>query len=320
MKRWLVLALLCATAWAAAPYQYFRLGQAQDRRGHVQGGFALIGGGTDLDAAFQWMCQRAGGGDYLVLRASGADAYNPYVRKLCPGMNSVATLILPSRAAAATKFAAGRIAEASAVFIAGGDQANYINFWTGTPVQRALQAAIARGVPLGGTSAGLAVLGEYAYSAQHDTPDGPDLASAKALGDPFNPQVVIVRNFLRLAPLRGVITDTHFHARDRLGRLLVFMARSGAAHGLGVDQHTALLVEPEGKAVAAGSGAVYFLTATGAPQVCTHGQALTLYPVAVTRLRAGQTFDLTTWRGQGDRYGLSVRAGRLAASGNGGPY
>src|SRR6185437_14221293 len=119
----------------------------------------------------------------------------------------------------------GRIAEASAIFISGGDQSRYVNFWTDTPVARALDAAVRRGVPLGGTSAGLAVLGEFAYSAQHDRPDGPNLTSAAALANPFDAQVVLVRNFLRIPALRGLITDSHFHNRDRLGRLLAFMAR-----------------------------------------------------------------------------------------------
>lgn len=324
MPRWPraagVLVLLAAAAWAAPPYQYFRLGQPRGRAGAVRGGFALMGGGTDLDTAFQWLCQRSGGGDFLVLRASGTDAYNDYIQKLCPGVNSVATLILPSRAAAQTTFAAHRIAEASALFIAGGDQANYINFWSGTGVQRELQAELDRGVPLGGTSAGLAVLGEFAYSAQHDVANGPDLTSARALADPFDPQVVLVRNFLRIAPLRGLVTDTHFHARDRLGRLLIFMARSGARHGLGVDQHTALLVDPDGRGVAAGSGAVYLFTAPGAPQICERGQPLTIARISVTRLRAGQRFDLATWRGAGDRYTLSVHAGRATRAGSDSPY
>ena len=67
------------------------------------------------------------------------------------------------------------------MFIAGGDQANYINFWMGTPVQSALNDAIARGVPIGGTSAGLAVLGEWAYSAQGDKPDDADLSRKLAM-------------------------------------------------------------------------------------------------------------------------------------------
>ncbi len=100
-----------------------------------------MGGGTDLDEAFQFLCDRAGGGDFLVLRATGDDEYNPYIRGLCH-LNSVATLIIPSREAAADPFVADAIKHASAIFIAGGDQANYINFWMNTPVQSALNDAI----------------------------------------------------------------------------------------------------------------------------------------------------------------------------------
>src|ERR1051325_3228052 len=46
-------------------------------------GLVLMGGGTDVDAAFQWMCQRAGGGDFLVIRTTGTDAYNQIGRASC---------------------------------------------------------------------------------------------------------------------------------------------------------------------------------------------------------------------------------------------
>ena len=51
------------------------------------------------------------------------------------------------------------IRQAEVVFIAGGDQGNYLRGWKGTPVQDAINANIAAGKPIGGTSAGLAVLG-----------------------------------------------------------------------------------------------------------------------------------------------------------------
>jgi hypothetical protein len=41
------------------------------------------------------MCGRSGNGDFLVIRATGTDAYNPYIQQLCPQENSVATLIIP---------------------------------------------------------------------------------------------------------------------------------------------------------------------------------------------------------------------------------
>src|SRR5476651_1015543 len=48
----------------------------------VKGGIAMVGGGKDVDAAFKWMINRSGGGDVVVIRASGTDAYNPYIKAL----------------------------------------------------------------------------------------------------------------------------------------------------------------------------------------------------------------------------------------------
>lgn len=190
----------------AKPYHYFRVGSVADASTRTRPGFALIGGGKDLDKAFLWMCDRSGGGDFLVIRATGTDAYNPYIQSLCHE-NSVATLVIPNKQAAMDPFVAQTIRKAEAIFISGGDQANYIKFWSGTPVQTALNEAIQRGVPVGGTSAELAVQGEYIYSAQHDLADGPDLTSRAALMNPFNRQVIIAHEFLRNPALADTITE-----------------------------------------------------------------------------------------------------------------
>ncbi|MFZ0638601.1 MAG: cyanophycinase [Candidatus Acidiferrales bacterium] len=315
--------LRAARAAGAPPYRYFRVGNPNNIHASAHAGYALIGGGEDLDQAFTWLCQRSGGGDFLIVRASGTDAYNPYIQSLCHE-NSVATLIIPNRDAANAPFVAQTIRAASAIFIAGGDQANYINFWRGTPVQRAVNDAIRRGVPIGGTSAGLAVLGEFAYTAQNDQPDGPNLNSPVALANPFDMQVVIVHDFLHIAALHGVITDTHFHARDRLGRLLVFMARileSGDAkkiRAIGVDQHTAFLLDPDGNGVVAGSGAVYFFAAARKPSNCRPGTALTFTGISVRKLVAGEKFNLAHWTGSGTPYTLSAVSGVLRSTQLGG--
>lgn len=312
-----------ASAADAPSYRYFRVGNPSNVRVSARPGYALIGGGEDLDVAFVWLCQRSGGGDFLILRASGTDAYNPYIESLCR-VNSVATLMIPNRAASNDPFVAQTIGAASALFIAGGDQANYINFWRDTPVERALDDAIGRGIPVGGTSAGLAILGQFAYSAQGDTPDGPDLDSPVALANPFHPQVVIVRDFLHIPALRDVITDTHFHARDRLGRLLVFMARilaagdAGEIHAIGIDQHTAFLLEGDGNGAVAGAGAAYFFAAAGKPGACRPAVRLTFEGISVRKLVAGEKFNLVRWHGSGISYTLSVRAGTLHSSQPGG--
>lgn len=312
------------------PYRYLRVGNAADAAATPRAGYALMGGGADLDEAFRWLCERASGGDFVVLRAHGGDDYNPYVQGLCK-LNSVATLIIPVRAAAMDPFVARTISHASALFIAGGDQANYINFWMGTPVESALNDAIRRGVPIGGTSAGLAVLGEWAFSAQGDKPDDPNLSGKMALADPFSSRVTLVHGFLDIPIMKGIITDTHFARRDRMGRLLVFLARlnepdgepvpPGApmVRGIGVEQGAAVLLEPDGEAKVVGQCCAYFVDARNASGTMIGGKfgvmalhkPLTFGDFTVQKVAPGHGFDLKTWQGDGVRYTLSVEAGMI---------
>lgn len=307
---WLALGLLLALSFGgsgsgqvpgATSNQYLRLGAQQNVLVQPRAGYALMGGGTDLDEAFRWLCERGAGGDFLVLRAAGTDAYNPWLEKICK-LNSVATLVIPSRGAAADPFVAKTIAGASAIFIAGGDQARYINFWAGTPVETALRDAVRRGIPIGGTSAGLAVLGQYIYSAQNDAADGPDLTSDAALTDPYAKQVVIAPDLLGIPLLRDVITDTHFDTRHREGRLLVFMARiladgkAKSIRGIGVDEQTAVLVDADGHATVVGKegGEADFYEARGKPQQCVPGKPLQ-FSAGKLRVPVGGSVDMKHW-------------------------
>ena len=283
-----------------------------------------MGGGDDLDAAFRWMCELSGGGDFVVLRARGDDEYNSYVEGLCHP-NSVATLVIPSREAAAAPFVSTVIGNAEAVFIAGGDQARYINWWMGTPVQDAINGAIARGVPVGGTSAGLAVQGEFIYSAQGDASADNDLSSKETLADPFNPRVTIAHQFLNNGILKDAITDTHFAARDRMGRSLVFMARIlqddrvKQIRDIAVDEHTAVLVDRGGTGRVVGAGHVYFMRAGKRPVRCEKGVPLTFRGIEVRSLHAGQVFNLRAWSSaDGIAYILSVESGVIHSTQPGG--
>jgi cyanophycinase len=318
----MVLLLCCSPvveAQSVKPYTYVRVGSPADAVAKTQAGFALMGGGTDLDEAFRWMCAHSGGGDFLILRSHGGDDYNPYVQGLCHE-NSVATLIVPSRAAAGDPAVAAIISKAEAIFVAGGDQAEYINFWKGTSVEDAVNDAIRRGVPEGGTSAGLAVQGEFIYSAQNDGKDEENLSSKAALSDPFQHQVVVVRGFLDNPLLADTITDSHFVKRDRMGRLLVMMARvldEGQVKelkGMGIDQETAVLLEADGEAKVVGKGAAYFLRAGGKPTLVKKGEALEFGPVSAVKVSAGGRFDVKGWTGETAAYAYMVKAGVVKSS------
>ncbi len=302
-------------------WEYMRLGNASDVTTTTKGGILFEGGGKDVDEAYRWMCAKANGGDFLVIRASGTAAYNSYIRELCPSLNSVATLIVTSQTGARQAFVKETILNAEAVFISGGDQGNYVNFYSGTPVTAAINARAQHGVPVGGTSAGNAVLAQFGYSALTGS-----VTSREALADPFTPLITISNGFLNVSPLlRDTFTDDHFKARDRMGRLVAFLARviqDGAAQrvsAIATDEKTAFLMEPDGSGVVVGSGAAYFLRTPGPPEKCQPQVPLTFKDLSVCRLKNGGHFNVATWAGAGGvSYRLSAVDGVLHSTQPGG--
>ncbi len=281
----------------------------------------MMGGGSDLDEAFRWLCNKGDGGDFLILRARGDDDYNSYVNGLCKA-NSVATLVIPDRESAQDPKVAEIIRNAEVVFVAGGDQSRYVNFWKGTPVEDAINQNIAEGKPFGGTSAGLAIQGQFSYSCLKDKPDDADLASKDVLPNPFHERVTLTRDFVKLPFLKDRITDSHFAKRDRLGRTLVFLARlmqdgwSKDPRDIAIDEKSALLVESDGKGTVVGTGkGAYFIHPTEAPRICKEKKPLTFEHIEVYHGPRGSHFDLTKWAGQGgNAYSLSVVGGEIRST------
>lgn len=284
-------------------------------------GLVLMGGGTDVDAAFQWMCQRAGGGDFLIIRTSGTDAYNPYIQQLCPQMDSVETIVISSVAGANSAYVSSQIQNAEALWIAGGDQSTYTALWRGTAVQTGVNYLLnTKRTPVGGTSAGLAVLSQFIYTGAVGS-----VTSSEALANPFHSFVTLERDLFQSTLGANKIYDSHFVTRDRMGRSLVFLARivnNGWAtqpRGIGVDERTAILVTPEGAATMVGTGAAYFLQAPGPAQILAPGTPLTYFNIGVYKVPQGGTFNFSTWSGTGGvPYMLNVNAGSLSSTQAGG--
>jgi cyanophycinase len=311
----LLVTAVPATAFAQNAFQVFTAGNARDLQTKPSFGLALIGGGTDQADAFRWFLGKAAGGDVLVLRASGTDAYNPYMMGLAK-LNSVTTIVIKDRSAASDPAVLEKVRNAEAIFFAGGDQWNYVRMWRDTPLSAAIQKRVDAGAPIGGTSAGLAILGQYYFSARNDTVQSP-----AALADPFDEKVTVDRDFLALPLLKGVITDSHFVRRDRLGRTIAFLARMlqdrglAKARAIAVDEKNAVLVERDGTASLVGDGAAYFFEASVKPEDIRPRTPLTLRDVQVYRIRKGDRFDLRTWKGAGGTaYSISAVNGALSST------
>lgn len=308
-------------------YELYRSGSAADALPPQPAGnlLVLMGGGIDVDDAFRAMIAKARGGhaggvDVVILRTSGADGYNPYLMAM-GGVDSVESIVLKTRAGASAPEVLDLVNRADVIFLAGGDQSTYIAMWAGTPLETAMKAAVARRVPFGGTSAGLAVLGQFDYSGANQS-----VSSAEALANPYDRNVTLDRSFLNALPLMaGVITDAHLVARDRMGRLVTFLARLSAdgwagwqsLRGIGVDEQTAVVVDGDMATVMGNddgqggrTGRAYFLRPTMAPTTVQAKKPLTFRSLQLEKRTAGGRYNIATWPTEAP-YFISVEAGVL---------
>jgi len=303
----LCLSGLLSVCETKSPASIGLVGDILDVTRPTSGGTVLVGGGPDVDAAMQWMIKKSGGGDFVVIRATGTNAYNSYIYDL-GSVNSVETLLINSRTLANDPQVEATIRGAEALFITGGDQANYVNFWKDTKVEDALNyLRNTKKIPMGGTSAGCAILGGTYFSAVVGT-----LTSSEALDNPYNRLLTLGHNdFLNQPFLTNVITDTHFNNPDRRGRLVTFLARMNkdygvVGRGIGIDESTAVCIESNGTSRVYGSGTAFFLSQNGAasqPEVCVSGsrldwyrgrQAVIVYKIVGSN-SGSEIFDMNTW-------------------------
>lgn len=273
-------------------------------------GTVLMGGGPDVDAAIKWMIARSGGGDFVVIRSTGTNAYNDYIYGL-GGVNSVQTLLITNTTQANDACVVQTIRNAGAVFLAGGNQADYINYFRGQGVGNALNYLIGtKGAPVGGTSAGMAIMGQYYHP-------GGAADNTTVLSDPT--AVAIGNNFLSNSVMANIVTDTHFAERTREPRLATFAASSiykfgagwASMSGIGADESTAVAIDASGAAKVFGTGDAYFIRGTNSPEVLKpatpltwyrNAQAIRVYKVPGTA-NGANTFNVINWTGAGGTTG-----------------
>jgi cyanophycinase len=137
--------------------------------------------------------------------------------------------------------ASAAVADATGVFLTGGNQLRLASVVGGTRLGAALLAAHQRGVVVAGTSAGASAVSTHmvAFGASGATPKHRMAQISAGLG-----------------LLKGLVVDQHFEQRTRLGRLLAVVAQSPALIGLGLDEDTAAIVFADETLEVIGRGAV----------------------------------------------------------------
>ncbi len=312
----IITLLLIYVNLSSQSYTSYFTGNTTDVISAAQGGVCMMGGASEHDEAMRWFLKRANGGDVLVLRASGSDGYNDYFySELGITINSVETIMFNHPDAANEIYIHEKIMQAEAVWFAGGDQLDYITYWRGTLIDDLINDAIQnRNIVIGGTSAGMAILGNYYFSANNGT-----VTSATALDNPYDNRVTVdSTSFLQVKYMHDIITDTHYDDPDRKGRHVVFLARilndyGVAAKGIACNEYTSVCVDENGLASVYGDypnypETAFFLQtnceiAEFVPEDCNpsnpldwnlNGEAIKVYKVNGTNDGAN-TFDLSDW-------------------------
>lgn len=298
----------------AQTYTSYFTGSSNNITSNPQGGVCLMGGATENDNAMKWFLSRADGGDILVLRASGSDGYNDYFyEQLGVELNSVESIVFHEAAASNEEYIQDKINQAEAIWFAGGDQWKYISYWKGTVIDTLIRKAVSeRNIVIGGTSAGMAILGQHVFSAMNGT-----VTSEEVLANPFHSDIHIASDFLMLDFLKDVVTDTHYDNPDRKGRHMVFMAHAllshGSVRGIACDEYTSVCIDESGIAKVFGAypeydDNAYFLQVNcniseNVPEVWQEGKPITwnknksaikVYKVKGTTIGINH-FDMNNW-------------------------
>lgn len=294
-------------------YTSYFTGNTIDTVTNPTGGVCLMGGATENDNAMIWFLNHCDGGDVLVIRASGSDGYNDYLyQELNVTINSVESIVFNDAQASLDPYIQQKITQAEGIWIAGGDQWDYVSYWRNTAIDSLINDAILnRNIVIGGTSAGMAVLGGFYFSAENGT-----VTSAEALANPYNTRVRVDSSaFLKVPYLHDINTDTHYDNPDRRGRQAVFLARIMTdygikAKGIACGEYTAVCIPPDGNALVYGSSnhKAYFIQTNcelpdRSPETCTSGIPLTwnrnmlaLKVYRITGTNSGtNTFNLNDW-------------------------
>lgn len=257
-------------------------GSSEDINTNSSLGYLLAGGASDQKSWFNWMVNKSDGGDFVIIRTTDSEGYND--DSFIEGANSILTLVIDSKTKANSDFVREKIRAAEALFIAGGDQTEYYNYWNNTEVENSIHYLVnEKGVPVGGTSAGLAILGAYSY-----IPKSSGVISSEALNDPYHPYMESIKtDFSHIPIMDGIMTDSHFSEKDRLGRTITFMSRlitDEIVNGyqdikaIAVDEFTAVAIEANGDAMVLGNADyedyAFFFNANSVPDRCEENKPL----------------------------------------------
>lgn len=295
-----------------------RIGNVENVNANLEGPMLyLMGKGSpDGDAFGQFLGDLSSEGpvDVAVLAASFASGSSstPECDVLIelPGVNSCTTITIRSVEEANNPEPAEVVASSDAVYFAGGNQCNYME-WRETALMEAVKSVFNKGGGVGGGSAGLAIQGEWVYDGCTGS-----IRSEEALENPYDSFMSLSNGVFSWPFMSGWITDSHFSERDRLGRLIAFQARIMEAEqtdtwlGLGLDDDSAIVVNSSGMATVYGADS-YIVKTTQPAENLDENSPLKIDSVEVYKVSPGSQFQMDNYEPADEPEIYSVEEGVL---------
>lgn len=264
----------------------------EDRRSATQGPIMAIGGAEDKfddKRILSTFAQLAGGAAAriaIVPTASSIEHAGERYKAIFLGMGvySADVVYISDRDDANDEATLAALREATGIFLTGGNQMRLSSLVGGTRAAALIRERSRMGAIVAGTSAGASILSSHmvAFGASGETPK---LRMAQMVAG------------LGLVP--ELIIDQHFRQRDRIGRLLMFVAANPGLLGVGIDEDTAALISANGVLEVLGRNSVTIIDGSkmysDISQVKGHG-AITISGALLHVLTPGRRFDLRNRR------------------------
>ncbi|HEX4440629.1 MAG TPA: cyanophycinase [Thermoanaerobaculia bacterium] len=263
-----------------------------------RGSLVIVGGGPIPDAILERFVALAGGPGHariviFPMASSAADAGVELAgdfRKL----GAEAERVVLTHEQADTDAAAARLDGVTGIWFGGGDQVLLTKALVHTRIEAAIHRRYVDGAVVGGTSAGAAVMSTPMLTGDEKHPGGsrpPKKDSEDAYMTIARENVVTQDGF---AMLPGAIVDQHFLRRRRHNRLISLVLENPKLVGVGIDESTAVEVQPDGRWRILGDSAAFVLDARGADITPASAKVLGASGVRLSVLPAGATYDPAT--------------------------
>lgn len=261
----------------------------QTSKGHL----FIIGGGARSEVMmkrFVSLAQRAPHKKTVIFpMASGSPAESGQSMKeelIGLGLPDVEFYVL-TREQAMQADSASLLDGVGSIYFTGGDQSRLTAALGGTAVHKRLMEIYQDGGVIGGTSAGAAVMSGIMITGNEKRPvEEGDESFEKILSD--NIEVTPGFGFIETA-----IIDQHFVARKRHNRLISLVVEYPDILGIGIDESTAIIVNPDGIFEVVGDQNVIVYDAGRAEIAVLKSGSLSAFNIRMHVLKSGDEFDLT---------------------------